>query len=219
MGRLDALIGRVLLDALSRGESCVDTAILAQPGRVLAARSPPPGTRLQGGRLCVDDPLVLALHLLRLGVSEKEAAKALDWRMFERYAAEALEEAGFRVWRDIRLHGPGGLQVDVLGLDGYGRGVVLECKHWSPRTSPPSRLRSAALRHLERARRLAANWQRLGLPRGRYRLVPALLVLREAGVPRLASGVPIVPVSRLRGFLEELDYLLEDPAVAVLETG
>ena len=105
--------------------------------------------------------------------------------------------------------------MDVLGLDSYGRGVVVECKHWSPRTSAPSRLREAALKHLERTRRLASSWRRLGLPLARRgaKLIPVLLVLRETGVPRLPAGVPVVPVSRLRGFLESLDYLLEEPGV------
>jgi Holliday junction resolvase len=220
-GALVAAAGRLIAERYRRGEPCTPLEEVARlapwlgPGEV-APRLP--GVELHGDQVCVSEPLELALALARLGVSEKEVAAILDWRMFEEYAARALEEAGYRVWRGLRPHGRGGFQVDVLGLDAYGRGVVFECKHWSPRSSAPSRLREAAQRHLERTRRLAAAWSRLGLPqpsRG-ARLLPALLVLRETGLPRLASGVPVVPVSRLRGFLEQIDYLLEDPGVAVI---
>jgi hypothetical protein len=47
--------------------------------------------------------------------------------------------------------------------------------------------------------------------------VPLLLVLRETGLPRIIEGAPVVPVSRLRGFIEELDYVIDDPSVAVVE--
>jgi len=216
---MGAYAARLLLDALARGERCVELRVLPLPERGVVARGVLPGVEEDGSRVCVVSPLELALYALRMGAAEKAVVRALDWRMFEEYAARVLGEAGFQVWRDIRLHGAGGFQVDVLGLDGYGHGLVLECKHWSPRNSAPSRLREAAARHLERTRRLALHWRRLGLPGRGYRLVPALLVLRETGVPRLVHGVPVVPVSRLRGLIEEFDYLLEDPAVAKLQSG
>ena len=72
-------------------------------------------------------------------------------------------------------------------------------------------------RHVERVRRLAAAWSRLGLAPAKLRLVPAVLVLREHGLPRLVHGVPVVPVSRLRGFLEELPGLAYSGELLVVE--
>ncbi len=169
---------------------------------------------------CVRDPVAAALWLVSRGVSEGAVAGFLDWRMFEEYAARAFDEAGFTVYRGLRRYGRGGFQVDVLALDGYGRGVVVECKHWSPRHSNPSRLRVAAERHVERTRRLAGAWDKLGLPRpgrGRVRLLPALLVLRSTGLPRLLAGVPVISVSRLKGFIEALDALIYSGEVVVME--
>jgi hypothetical protein len=212
--------GRALAEAAARGRNCLGLDELPPSTRAALKRAGGlPGTRLSDGMLCVESPMELALFLLRGGVSEKVVASILDWRMFEEYAAWVLGEAGFRVWRGIRLHGAGGFQVDVLGIDTYGHGIVVECKHWSPRASTHSKLRAAAVRHLERTRNLARFWHRLGLPHGGYRLVPALLVLREAGLPRLVEGVPVVPVSRLRGFIEELDYIMEDPRVVKIAVG
>ncbi len=213
-----AFVARLLLEALARGERCVKLQSMPLIERSLAMRSVLDGVVRDDDKICVEEPMRLALHALRMGVPEKTVAAALDWRMFEEYAAWALEEAGFHVWRGLRVHGPGGFQVDALGLDGYGRGVVVECKHWNPRVSSPSRLREAARRHLERVRRLARYWHRLDLPRRRYRLVPLLLVLRETGLPRIIERVPVVPVSKLRGLIEELDYVIDDPSVAVVET-
>ncbi|KSW12483.1 hypothetical protein CF15_07110 [Pyrodictium occultum] len=208
---------------LERGRGCTPLGEMAarlflRPGLVEAAAARLAGAgglRLEGDAACVDDPLALALAAVKLGVSETAVARHLDWRMFEEYAARALAEAGFEALQGLRVHGPGGLELDVLGLDAAaGLAVAVDCKHWSPRVSTPSRLRAAAARHRERLGRLIRHWRRLGLPPGRWRIVPALLVLREHA-PRLAEGVPVVPASRLRGFLEELPALAEDPAVYV----
>ena len=160
----------------------------------------------------VRDVLGLALAAVRLGVSENVVARGLDWRMFEEYAARALAEAGYRVYRGLRVGGRGGLELDVLGL-GARVGVAIDCKHWEPRYTVPSRLREAAKRHVERVMKLASFWDRLRLPPGCWKIIPALLVLREH-VPRLLEGVVIVPVSRLRGFIEEISVLAEADEVA-----
>ena len=171
------------------------------------------------GRLCLRDPVEAAASAVRMGASETVVARGLDWRMFEEYAARALGEAGMDTWRGLRRPGPGGFELDVLGLDPVsGIGVAVDCKHWSPRNTVPSRLRAAAERHRRRLRLLAEAWAGLGLPepparRRHWLLVPALLVLRE-NTPRLVEGVYVVPASRLRGFLEELPVLADEPRAA-----
>ncbi len=171
------------------------------------------------GRICLRDPVAAAVSAVRMGASETVVARGLDWRMFEEYAARALGEAGMETWRGLRRPGAGGFELDVLGLDPVsGLGVALDCKHWSPRSTVPSRLRAAAERQRRRLRLLAEAWSELGLPRPPARrrhwlLVPALLVLRE-NVPRLLEGVYVVPASRLRGFLEELPVLAEEPGAS-----
>jgi len=174
-----------------------------------------------GGVVCLRDPVEAAASAARLGASEAVVARGLDWRMFEEYAARALREAGMEAWRGLRRPGAGGFELDVLGLDPVSAtGVAIDCKHWSPRLTAPSRLRAAAERHRRRLRLLAESWRELGLPEPpgkgrRWLLVPALLVLREA-VPRLVDGVYVVPASRLRGFLEELPVLADEPAAATV---
>ncbi|ALL00857.1 hypothetical protein Pyrde_0807 [Pyrodictium delaneyi] len=210
---------------LGTREDCVTVDELAarlflRPGLVRAALeklAEAGGLELDSDRACVVERIELALAAVRLGVPETVVARGLDWRMFEEYAARALSEAGFEARRGLRLHGRGGLELDVLGLDrAGGLAVAIDCKHWSPRISTPSRLRAAAAQHRARVEKLAAHWRRLGLPGGKWRIVPALLVLRESA-PRLVEGVAVVPASRLRGFIEELYVLAEEPAIHVVK--
>ena len=167
---------------------------------------------LHNNCVIVKDCLELAMAAVRLGVPENVVARSLDWRMFEEYTARALAEAGYRVYRGLRVGGKGGLELDVLGL-GTRIGIAIDCKHWEPRYTVPSRLREAAKRHVERIEKLALFWDRLRLPAGCWKIIPVLLVLREH-VPRLLGGVVIVPVSRLRGFIEEIPVLAEVDEVA-----
>ena len=161
--------------------------------------------------VCLHDPVELAIAAVKNGASEALVARSLNWRMFENYTAKALEEAGYIVYRSLRVPGKGGLEVDVLGLDPPAKlGIVVDCKHWSPRTATPSRLLEAAKQHRNRQERLAKLWWKLKLPKGTWRLIPAIVTLRE-NVPKLAEGVLIVPVSKLKGFIQEL------PALAHLE--
>ncbi len=221
--RLEPRLGLLLLEhggCLGLGEAA--ERLRAAREAAVEAAAALPGVEVGEDRVCLVDRLALAVHLVsKLNVDPRRVAGLLDWRLFEQHAARAFEEAGYTVYRSLRLHGPQGFEVDVLAVDtAAARAVAVECKHWSPRTSSPSRVAAVAARHLERVRRLAAAWQRLGLPtprRGRVRVVPVLLVLREHGLPRVAFGVPVVPVSRLRGFIEALDWVVEDPRVATVE--
>ena len=175
----------------------------------LAAEAPE-AVALEGGEVCIRDLVEAALAAARMGAPESLVARSLDWRDFERFTAKALEEAGFQVYRNLRLTWPKGFEVDVLGLDKPAHlGLVVDCKHWNPRSTPPSRLRQAAIRHRERVERLARYWWKLHLPKGPWTLIPVIVVLREQNTPKLVEGVFVVPASQLKGFLRELPELRE----------
>jgi hypothetical protein len=166
------------------------------------------GLRLEGGLACPTNRALLAASAIRLGADPEVVSRLLSWRDFEGLVAEALGEAGLRVWRNLRVPGRGGLEVDVLGL-ASDYGVVVDCKRWSYRSSSPSRVAEAASRHAERVRRLMALWGSLGLPRPPRRLLPALVVLRE-DLPRAVNGAAVVPVLQLSGFTRELDAVVDE---------
>jgi len=167
----------------------------------------------------VVEPISLVLSSVKLGVSESYIARFLDWKMFEEFAASALVEAGYNVYRNIRVKDDKGVfEIDVLGVRD-ALGIVVECKHWQPKYTAPSRLRSVALRHVDKMRRLAANWRGLGI--GVFvegvRLVPVILVLREYNVPVFVNGVVVVPASKLKGFLYSVDEIMFDENITVVK--
>lgn len=166
------------------------------------------GLSVDGDSICPLNRALLAAAAVRLGADPEAVSRLLSWRDFEGLVAEALSEAGLRVWRNLRVPGRGGLEVDVLGLGGDS-GVVVDCKRWSYRSSSPSRIAEAASRHVERVRRLIALWERLGLPSAPRRLLPALVVLRE-DLPKVVNGVAVVPVLQLSGFTRELEALVDE---------
>jgi hypothetical protein len=166
------------------------------------------GLRLEGDSACPLNRAILAAAAVRLGADPEAVSRLLSWRDFEGLVAEALSEAGLRVWRNLRVPGRGGLEVDVLGLEG-DRGVVVDCKRWSYRSSSPSRIAEAASRHVERVMRLIALWGSLGLPGTPRRLLPALVVLRE-DLPKVVNGVAVVPVLQLSGFTRELEAVIDE---------
>ena len=205
--------------ALSQASPCFGLGDLAEvvgarAGEVGAVLSSLSGAvSLEGGEVCVGDRVALALRAVELGADPAKVSDALTWRDFEAFAASALEEAGFEVARNVRASGRGGFEVDVVGSR-PPLAVAIDCKRWSYRASSPSRIAEAAARHRRRAERLAASWPSLGLPARVRTLVPALLVLRE-DLPREVAGVAVVPASRLRGFLEELEAVAAELGIRV----
>ncbi|BEP17187.1 hypothetical protein PYJP_05390 [Pyrofollis japonicus] len=223
---LRSVIGALVAELLRlRSEKCVSLdaiatrlfirSVLVKRAAELLSAEPGAGAKLVDGEICIEDALALALTAVRLGVPETAISKSLDWRLFEEYARRAFSEAGYRVYRGLRVAGRGGLELDVLAL-AEAHAVAIDCKHWEPKYTVPSRLRDAARRHVERIRRLEKYWDRLGLPQGCWRIVPALIVIKE-NVPKIIEGVFIVPVSKLRGFIEELPVLLEAEEAASLK--
>lgn len=180
------------------------------------AEEHPEIVRLEEGgeeaRICIPNPVEAALEAAKMGAPENLVTRFLDWRSFEAYTAKALEEAGFQVYRNIRVTWPKPFEVDVVGLDKPAKlAVAVDCKHWNPRNSSPSRLREAARRHRERVEKLARYWWKTGLPKGKWTIIPALIILREHNTPKLTEGVLVVPVSKIKGFLQELPQLAQLP--------
>ena len=153
----------------------------------------------QGGKYCFEpaDALSAALLLLGRGEPLEEVSAELDWRSFEGLAARILESRGYAVERNLVLRAPRA-EIDVAAT---GRGVALlvDCKHWM-RLSPSQAARAARMQ--ARRARLYALSGRAGLA------VPAVVALRPD--VEFAAGVPVVAVSKLGGFADELPGRLDE---------
>jgi len=157
-----------------------------------------------------------ALERLSKGASLAEATSKLDWRDFEVFCSKAFEAHGFEVATSLRFKWSGRLyEVDVAAWRGPLL-IAIDCKSWRVRPGKPSQLKRAVDRHLERAEALA---NALPLLQGRLGslssqllyVAPCLVTLLEESV-LVYRGVPIVPVSKLNSFIQELHLYLDSLA-------
>lgn len=138
------------------------------------------------------DRLRAALLAIRLGVNPPEVSERLSWQDFEGLVSEMLDELGFAVMKGFMLKNPR-RQIDVIGIRA-GVALVIDCKHWSKSTE--SALVQAAQKQAERTKQYVS--QTPGAM-----AVPALITLYDEQI-RFAGRVPIVPVSRLESFVDQL---------------
>ena len=168
---------------------------------------------LEAGGVIVTSRIGLVEEALRQGIPVDRASLYLDWRDFEALAAKYLRAHGYKVYRNLRLPPPRGLEVDVLGL-GKRYAVIVDCKHWSPGYSKKWKLRRAAEDHLERVERLRT---RLWVLARRYgeelrnirRIVPVIVTLTDPGV-RYIGKVLVSPINVFNNLLLELDAVVEE---------
>ncbi len=172
------------------------------------------------GDITVTNLFELTLRLVATRtVAPEKAARVLDWRDFEEFTARVFQGYGYYVYRGVYKPPPRGFEVDVVAVAPTLRyGVAVDCKHWDPRYSSPSRLKRVVSRHVERVKLLAQFW---GMARGVDRrkrprvFLPVIIVLRE-NISPMIEGVPVVPASKLRGFMESIDSILEEPTVRLI---
>lgn len=165
-------------------------------------------------RFTAMDKINAAILAMRLNTGIDEIARVLHWRDFEMLTAEILEENDYTTARNVRLRvrdrrgvGRGSrskrggsitmMEIDVVGIkciDGKNRALLLDCKHWQYMSL--SELTMICKRQVARA---------VAFVNARYEVdhaIPAVVVLND--IPSLIDGVPIVPITRLREFLNDI---------------
>ena len=139
-----------------------------------------------------------------------EVALNAGWRDVEGLCAALLARYGYEIKRNFNFKFDRRYEVDVIGLK---EPVILavDCKRL--RRAPPSKLREAAIRQLERAEALARALLRrpsmLPIRGWRHVEVWPIVVPLVAAHPSIEGGVPIVPIYTLRDFLEKM-YAIAD---------
>ncbi len=168
---------------------------------------------LEAGGVLVISRINLVEEALRQGIPVDKASLYLDWRDFEALTAKYLQAHGYRVYRNLRLPSPHGLEIDVLGL-GKRYTVIVDCKHWSPGYSKKWKLRRAVEDHLERIEKLK---KRLWVLARRYgdelrnikKIVPVIVTLTDPGV-RYIDKILISPINAFNSLLLDLDAIVEE---------
>ena len=118
------------------------------------------------------------------------------WQHFERLAAFIFEKNNFSVKvNTVKTHQKKRRQYDVIAWKG-NQTFLVECKKWAGNRYRLSAIKKAVEQHKERTAFYAAITNEDA--------IPLLVTLIEEEI-RVYEGVPIVPVQKLNGFVNELD--------------
>jgi Holliday junction resolvase-like predicted endonuclease len=145
----------------------------------------------------------MAAGLIHRGYDPQRISRLLDWREFEKFAAESLEQNGFRTLHHLVFKSRvGRREIDLIAWNDSFL-FAIDCKHWS-RGLGPSSSRQVARDQLERVESLAERAELLrkhGVTKLEKRyIIPVILCLADSrhGV---VDGIPVVAISRLISFL------------------
>jgi hypothetical protein len=118
------------------------------------------------------------------------------WQNFERLAAFIFEKNNFRIKvNTVKTYQKTRRQYDVIAWKG-NQTFLVECKKWAGNRYRLSAMKKAVEQHKERTTFYAAITNEDA--------IPLLVTLIEEEI-RMYEGVPIVPVQKLNGFVNELD--------------
>lgn len=147
---------------------------------------------LRGG--APSNPLA-ALALIRLGRDSEEVAALLRWNEFEDLCAKLLSSYGYDVRRNVVLTKPR-KQIDLFAKSSL-LSLSVDCKHYVTRIGAYSLAKFAE----DQRERSQLYKERMGHTGP---VLPVILTLSEAET-EFVEGVPIVPILKLRSFLQSVN--------------
>ncbi len=148
------------------------------------------------------DKISSAIMAVKMGCSIDEVSKQIEWRDFENIVSEILSADGYTVRRNFRLKKPR-LEIDVLAFKN-NICLAIDCKHWR-RTVGASTMKKLVDRQIKRAENLAKSGE--GFEGPLHHIYPVIATLYEEDV-LMIDRVPIVPITKLTGFLREFEGYL-----------
>lgn len=219
MGLLESTRGRTRVPVSHLCESIRESTELIRRNMVACEK--------KGLLTCVDDwveidseqRLLLAMEALKANADVGRVCRVLDWREFEELTSKALEANGFRIAKhlvfkhDRRRH-----EIDLIGSK-EPLLICADCKHWSSGLGR-MRVQTAAKRQFERIRSLAGEMpglaDRLGITAWRRAVILPTVITLSDTTRGLYEGIPIIPILRLRSFLNEFNPLDRELATIVV---
>jgi hypothetical protein len=151
------------------------------------------------------DKMKLAMLALQRGCDIESISKSVSWKDFEALASEILSLCGYLTRTNIRLSKPRRIEIDVIGVN-QKLAIVADCKHW--RRYSISSISSYAEKQAQRTKILlkAKGRTKQGyIARG----IPIILTLYSMDV-EFIDGVPIVPISKFKSFIEDVSLHLSE---------
>ena len=152
------------------------------------------------------DRMKTAITALQMGCHIENISKALNWKDFELLSSEVLRSLGYRTETNVRFSKPR-IEIDVIGVNSRFA-IVADCKHWW-RTNQ-SVMSVCAKKQAERTKFLIDRKNDIDSA------VPIILSLYAMKIQFIA-GVPIVPISRFRAFIDDIQAHLQEICVVFAE--
>jgi len=150
------------------------------------------------------DRMRLSLLALQKGCDIENISRSIGWKDFEALTSEILVLNGYSTETNVYFSKPRRVQIDVIGANN-NLAIVADCKHWKRYSL--SSISSYAKQQIRRTKILCSARKRI-----RYNIshaIPIILTLYSIDV-KLIDGVPIVPISKFKSFIEDVSLYLSD---------
>lgn len=150
------------------------------------------------------DRMKLSLLALQKGCDIENISRFLSWKDFEALTAEILVLNGYSTKTNVYISKPRRVQIDVIGANN-NLAIVADCKHWKRYSL--SSISSYAEQQVRRTRILCRARKRIRC--NISHAIPIILTLYSMDVKQI-DGVPIVPISKFKSFIEDVSLYLSD---------
>jgi hypothetical protein len=152
------------------------------------------------------DRMKLAILALQRGCDIESISKSISWRDFEAMTSEILGLYGYLTKTNVRLSEPSRIEVDVIGINNNNKlAIVADCKHWKRYSL--SSISFYAEKQVRRTKILLRAKRRI--TQDISQAVPIILTLYSIGI-QFIDGVPIVPISKFKSFIENVALHLSE---------
>lgn len=152
------------------------------------------------------DRMKLAILALQRGYDIESISKSISWRDFEAMTSEILCLCGYLTKTNVRLSKPSRIEVDVIGINNNNKlAIVADCKHWKRYSL--SSISFYAEKQVRRTKILLRAKRRI--TQDISQAVPIILTLYSIGI-QFIDGVPIVPISKFKSFIENVALHLSE---------
>ncbi len=198
---------RISIDDLAR-HTRISEELAAHVIHLLAGRGL---LRADGGNYVLNvsvGELIFCLTEMGLVGDLEHWSSKMDWRDFEALVSRIFREYEYKTFLRVRVQASGrALEFDVIA---YKRPklLLIEVKRWRRNIG----IQNEVMRHLEKANAIAKNvevlMRRLGLRDSELHVIPALITLRRGSLLVL-NGVPIVPITALRDFIDWIERTID----------
>jgi len=150
------------------------------------------------------DRIKASLLALQLGCDIHECSKVLSWKDFEQFTSELLTMFEYTTRVNIVLSKPRA-QLDVVGIK-KDFAITIDCKHW--KQSNKTTLTIFAEKQIRRTMLWLQREKKI------TKAIPLIITLDNVFF-KLINGVPIVPILKLKSFLNDFDQT--DDSFFILE--